>query len=85
MKNQTVLQKVISDLENFKSFPMVDKPTIEAAIEFAKLRLEEEKQMIMDANIVGMEFIAVDTNKLQEDAEHYYSETYGKGGKNEDM
>ena len=36
-----------------------------------------EKEQIIDANIAGMEFIPVDPNKHQEDAEQYYNETYG--------
>ncbi len=35
-----------------------------------------EKEQIIDANIAGMEFIPVDPNKYQQDAEQYYNETY---------
>lgn len=35
-----------------------------------------EKQQIVDANIAGMEFIAVDPNRLSNDAEQYYNETF---------
>jgi len=37
---------------------------------------EMEKEQIIDANIAGMEFIPVDPNRHQEDAEHYYNETF---------
>jgi len=38
--------------------------------------LEKEKEQIIDANIAGMEFIPVDPKRHQEDAEHYYNETF---------
>jgi hypothetical protein len=46
---------------------------IDAAFEQAK---EMEKEQIIDANIAGMEFIPVDPNRHQEDAEQYYNETF---------
>ena len=48
---------------------------LEEAIQQAK---EMEKQQIIDSNISGMEFIAVDPNKYNEDAEQYYNETFNK-------
>ena len=45
----TAIQELIKELEKFKSFPMVDKSTIEAAIDFAKLRLDDEKKQIEEA------------------------------------
>ena len=44
---------------------------------FEKL-LEKEKEQIIDANISGMEFIPVDPNKYQQDAEQYYNQTYNQ-------
>jgi len=38
--------------------------------------LPKEKEQIIDANIAGMEFIPVDPNRYQEDAEEYYNETF---------
>ena len=38
--------------------------------------LEKEKEQIIDANIAGMEFIPVDPNRYQEDAEEYYNITF---------
>jgi hypothetical protein len=38
--------------------------------------IEMEKEQIIDANIAGMEFIPVDPNRHQEDAEQYYNETF---------
>ena len=38
---------------------------------------EMEKQQIISDNIADMEFIPVDPNRYQEDAENYYNETYG--------
>ena len=40
---------------------------------------EMEKQQIISDNIAGMEFIPVDPNRYQEDAETYYNETYEGG------
>jgi hypothetical protein len=37
-----------------------------------------EKQQIIDSNIAGMEFIAVDPNKYMQDSEQFYKETYGE-------
>ena len=42
------------------------------------LAKELYRQQIIDANIGGMEFIAVDPDKYQEDAEQYYNNKYGK-------
>ena len=46
---QTAIQGLISELEQFSNLPMIDKPTIELAIKFAKLRISMEKQQIKDA------------------------------------
>jgi len=46
------------------------------AIDNAEDLLEKEKEQIIDANISGMEFIPVDPNKYQQDAEKYYNQTY---------
>jgi hypothetical protein len=35
-----------------------------------------ERQQIIDANIAGMEFIPVDYEKYQQDAEQYYTQTF---------
>jgi hypothetical protein len=37
---------------------------------------EIEKEQIINANIAGMEFIPVDPNWYQEDAEKYYNKTF---------
>ena len=46
---KTAIQDLIDELKQFKKFPMVDVPTIEAAIGFAEFRLELNKQQIIDA------------------------------------
>ena len=43
--------------------------------------LKKEKEQIIDANIAGMEFIPVDPNRYQEDAEEYYNETFNTNEK----
>lgn len=68
---QTAVEDLIKELEQFAKFPMVDKPTIEAAIEFTKLKLPIEKQQIIDAHLSGF------TNKGQFTSEEYYTKTYG--------
>jgi hypothetical protein len=50
----------------------------EIAIQQAK---EMEKEQIIDANIAGMEFIPVDPNRYQEDAEEYYNITFNTNEK----
>jgi hypothetical protein len=43
------VQNLIKELEQFAKFTMVDKATIEAAIDFAKLRIETEKEQLIEA------------------------------------
>jgi hypothetical protein len=72
---QTAIQNLVMELEQFAKFPMVDRATIEAAIDFAKIRLETEKDQIIDAHDNGY----IDGgNKKDITAEKYYQETYGK-------
>ncbi len=40
--------------------------------------IEKEKEQIIEANIAGMEFIPVDPNKYQQDAEQHYNQTYNQ-------
>jgi hypothetical protein len=51
---------------------MVDQPTIEAAIEFAELRLSKEKEQIIDAVDYGC-----DDYGSQKHGEEYYNQNYG--------
>ena len=46
--------------------------------EFYPLHLLKEKEQIIEANIAGMEFIPVDPNKYQQDAEQHYNQTYNQ-------
>ena len=69
----TALQELIKELEKFKKFPMVDQPTITAAIDFAKLRLEKEKEQIMNAFVAGDER---GTKEIPFNCEQYYSQMY---------
>lgn len=52
-----------------------DKLIWNALLEQAK---EMEKQQIKDANISGMQFIAVAPKYYDNDAEEYYTQTYEK-------
>jgi len=67
---QTVVELIIKDLDN----------ECKARGMFVNwdMYLAKEKEQIMNANIVGMEFIAVDPTLYQQDAEQYYKERYGK-------
>jgi len=57
----------------YKNQPAYDEFILDEQWEKA---LEMEKEQIIDANIAGMEFIPVDPNRHQEDAEQYYNETF---------
>jgi len=77
-KQQTAVQDLIQELKQFKKFPMVDQPTIEAAIEFAELRLEKEKEQILAAYEQGVTDEYGDSLDFSDDtqAEDYYNQTY---------
>lgn len=75
---KTAVKELIKQLENFKKFPMVDKPTIEAAIDFAKLAIEPEKQQIIDAVVYGQNNHSVSIAKDNEAAQNYYTKTFNE-------
>lgn len=76
-KRKTAVQDLIDELKRFKKFPMVDQPTIDAAIEFAELRLEMEEQQIVDAFGVGCQVESTRLIGYQEMANEYYQREYG--------
>lgn len=43
---KTAIEDLIEEFERFSKFPMVDTATIEAVIEFAKLRIDLNKKQI---------------------------------------
>jgi len=45
---ETTMQNLIKELKQFKKFPMVDQPTIDAAIGFAENRLDYEKRQLFN-------------------------------------
>jgi hypothetical protein len=72
---QTAIEFLIKQLEILN---LIKEGDIENEL-FRQIELEAkemEKQQIIDSNISGMEFIAVDPNKYNEDAEKYYNETF---------
>ena len=76
---QTAVNNLIIELEQFAKFPMVDKATIEAAIDFAKLRLEMEKEQIIDFAKSNLDkALDLDVRTAYSKVEQYYNETYGK-------
>jgi hypothetical protein len=70
MAQQTVVESIIVDLDN----------ECKARGMFVNwdMYLAKEKEQIMNANVAGMEFIAVDPTLYQQDAEQYYNEEYNK-------
>jgi hypothetical protein len=62
-----------------------EMPVIDWQVPYWKIKLDKakamEKEQIIDANIAGMEFIPVDPNRHQEDAEQYYNETFNTNEK----
>lgn len=69
---QTAVEWLLDILGSHIDYPYSDKKEI---IEQA---LQLEREQIEKAYIEGMEFIPVDPNKYTEDAEQYYTQTYGK-------
>ena len=83
MAEKTAIQNLIDELKQFKKFPMVDQPTIDAAIEFAELRIKMQEEQIKMAYNMGYkdgEIDSLDTRngdvQFFEDAEQYYRQTY---------
>lgn len=74
MAQQTAVQDLINELKQFKKFPMVDQPTIEAAIEFAELRLEMERKQAFQLFKAGQDSMI----GFEKNFEQYYNETYNK-------
>jgi hypothetical protein len=73
MKKQTAVENLIMELEQFAKFPMVDKSTIEAAIEFAKLRLAMEKENSEISFFAGYNYEGAFPVDEHED---YYNKTF---------
>jgi hypothetical protein len=72
---QTVIQELIEEMERFSQMPMVNKITMEAAIDFAKLCIEKEKQQIIEAYYAGTaQFDNAAPMINPKTAEEYYAE-----------
>jgi hypothetical protein len=81
MPQQTALQDLIRELKQFAKFPGVDGPTIQAAIEFAELRLSTEKEQIESAWDRGQYIAETFPQRVTEpgyesNSEEYFNETY---------
>jgi hypothetical protein len=75
---QSAIQNLIKELEQFATFPMVDKATIEAAIDFAKLRIDMEKEQIVEAYYAGTaQFDNAAHIVAPKAPQDYYNETFG--------
>ncbi len=80
---QTAVELVIEKIKKAKELPLSDLKyeeghfnALEGCLKLLEHAKDIEKQQIIDANIAGMEFIAVDVNKYNHDAEQYYNETF---------
>jgi hypothetical protein len=72
-----MLDDLISKRKTYENASMHHSvATLETSIELAEYLIEKEKEQIINANISGMEFIPVDPNKYQQDAEKYYNQKY---------
>jgi Zn/Cd-binding protein ZinT len=83
MAEKTAIQNLIDELKQFKKFPMVDQPTIDAAIEFAELRIKMHEEQIKMAYNMGYKDGEIDSLDVKdgdvqffEDADQYYKQTY---------
>jgi len=80
--NHSAIQNLINELKQFAKFPMVDQPTIEAAIDFAQLRIEMEKEQIIDAFQSGydagwcMAKESSDDDDMIYNADQYYNQYF---------
>jgi len=78
----TAVQDLIRELKQFKNFPGVSQPTIEAAIDFAELRLEMERQQVIESYVqgcndtYGIDEPNANPNYDRQEAEQYYNQTY---------
>ena len=81
MAQQTAMQQLLAQLKDerqnlvmniewdrcYQAIEMVIKNTF----------LQMEKEQIMEANILGMQYVHCDENQWEQYAEQYYNETYG--------
>lgn len=75
-KEQTAVEWLMEQIDN--SIPYQNIKTSQVFNGLLEKAKEIHRQQIIDANIGGMEFIAVDPDKYQEDAEQYYNNKYGQ-------
>jgi len=75
---ETPIQEMINKLDYLigLSEGTLEEFGLKTAKKQAEALLEKEEEVIINANIAGMEFIPVDPNRHQEDAEQYYNETF---------
>jgi hypothetical protein len=70
---RTAVDWLFTTLDNMLELYPSEWEKVSKAVEQAKAM---EKEQIIDANIAGMKFIAVDPTLYQQDAEQYYNEIY---------
>lgn len=74
---ESAIQSLIKELEQFSKFTKVDKATLQAAIDLAKLRIEAEKEQITEAYYAGTaQFDNAAPIVKPKTPQDYYVETY---------
>jgi len=73
-KKQTAIQELISEFQELKNTKIFNNSikSIDECIDLAYLKLEMEKQKIIDAYIKGSDYILPG----KQEAEQYYNENY---------
>lgn len=73
----TAVQQTLNWIKKYREFNGGDYPNGDEIEAQLTMQLELEKEQKKEDFIAGMQFIAVDPNKYNEDAEQYYQNTYG--------
>jgi hypothetical protein len=71
-------EQLFNSFENFNNGKYTFDEYLSNNLNIREQAKEVEKEQIIDANISGMEFIAVDPNHYYNDSEQYYNETFKK-------
>ena len=71
---QTPIQELIEQLKELQDTQ--DPYGLHDAIELAESYIKREKKVMKSCIMMGLEFIPVDPNKYNEDAEYLYNETF---------
>ena len=86
----TPMQELIEQLKELKAYIAVTHGLerslpYQTAIDYAETMLEQEKDTMKSCIVMGMEFIPVDPNNYNEDAEEVYNETFNTQPKMDEL